>query len=261
MAGEIDFRHYRNTAGGRVFYDVPDLVLGVEPAVAYAVVAFPVAAHHSAVTPGTDLGETGILVYLYSPALVFGEVPVEAVELIDGHHVQHLLHLLDAEEMPAAVEHQAAVAEPRRIGNFAAGKLALRTGSDRKHLANGLQRIEEAAKAACAHLCVFPSDADRISLRGHRSIHDKGHSFPLSCRAGPAAQERKLLRKTAHGSGTGGIHRRVAIKIDSPHVKEPALHLHALRGRDDVQLRNILGASAKHRQEGGGKKRFLHTVT
>ena len=160
MAGEVYFRHYRDTAGGRVFYDVPDLVLSVEPAVAYAVVAFPVAAHHRAVAPGTDLGETGILVYLYPPALVFGEVPVEAVELIDGHHVQHLLHLLDAEEMPAAVEHQAAVAEPRRIGNLAAGKLALRTGSDRKHLANGLQCIEEAAKAACAHLCVFPSDAD-----------------------------------------------------------------------------------------------------
>ena len=163
--------------------------------------------------------------------------------------------------MPAAVEHQAAVAEPRRIGNFAAGKLTLRSGIDRKHLANGLQCIEEATKAACAHLCVFPSDADRISLRGHRSIHYKGHTFPLSHRAGPAAQERKLFRKAAHGPGTGRIHRRVAIKIDSTHVKGAALHLHALRGRDDVQFRNILGTSAKHCQESGGKKRFLHTVT
>ena len=34
------------------------------------------------------------------------------------------------------------------------------SGIDRKHLANGLQCIEEAAKAACTHLCIFPSDAD-----------------------------------------------------------------------------------------------------
>ena len=122
VAGEVDFRDDGDTALSRICNDVPDLVFGVVAAVAYAVVGVPVAAHHRAVAEGADLGEAGIFVDFDPPSLVFAQVPVEAVELENGHHVKHLLDLIDAEEMPAAVKHHAAVGEAGCVFDLAAGE-------------------------------------------------------------------------------------------------------------------------------------------
>ena len=63
----------------------------------------------AALALGTDGGELRILLDFGTPALVVGQVPVEDVHLVDGHQVDHLLYLLDGEEMAAHVEHKAAV--------------------------------------------------------------------------------------------------------------------------------------------------------
>ena len=74
----------------------------------------------------TGGGEQRILLYLGSPALVIGQMPVEHVHLVDGHQVKHLLYLLHGEEMTANVKHEATVGKARfvlyagngqRIGN------------------------------------------------------------------------------------------------------------------------------------------------
>ena len=258
MPRKIDFRHYGDAALIRIGNDVADLVLGVEAAVAYAVVAVPVVAYHGAVAPGADFGKARILVDLYAPALVFGEVPVEAVELVDGHRVQYLLDLILAEEVPAAVQHQAAVAKARGVRNVAArqapsgSRVRLRAvNSHRQHLPEGLDGIQEAAEAACAHLGCAPPYADGISFRGNGIILDETHS-PATFRdfARLAASKRQFIRKALHRTGAARIHSRVAIQAYTLHVKGPAGHLHAQRRRDNVQGRSLRSASAEHCESG-----------
>ncbi|KAG1316802.1 hypothetical protein G6F63_015920 [Rhizopus arrhizus] len=61
------------------------------------------------------LGQLRVALDLHAPALVVGQVPVEGVELVRGHRVEHALDLVQALEMPRRVEHEAAPAETRRI--------------------------------------------------------------------------------------------------------------------------------------------------
>ena len=58
-------------------------------------------------THGAHLGQFGIFGNLDTPALVIGEVPVEAVEFIECQDVEHLLHLVLVEEVTGHVHHEA----------------------------------------------------------------------------------------------------------------------------------------------------------
>ena len=102
-----------------------DLVLGVVASVAHSVESGLVSLDHGAGAEGPDAGQAGILLDFYSPSLVVGEVPVEAVELVQRHDVQHPHHLLDREEVSGAVQMQAPVGKPRLVRNLHAGNQEL----------------------------------------------------------------------------------------------------------------------------------------
>jgi hypothetical protein len=61
------------------------------------------------------LGQLRIALDLHAPALVIGQVPMEGVELVRGHRVEHALDLVQALEMPCRVEHETAPAEAWRV--------------------------------------------------------------------------------------------------------------------------------------------------
>ncbi|CDF22049.1 uncharacterized protein BN736_01776 [Prevotella sp. CAG:617] len=71
------------------------------------------AAHGGQARPFLDFG---------APALVVAQVPVEAVEFVDGHEVEDFLHLFHTEEVAGGVEHEAAVAKAGLVGNAQAGQ-------------------------------------------------------------------------------------------------------------------------------------------
>ena len=121
MAGHLDFGHDGHVPPGRVGHDLADFVLRVETAVAFAVA-------RGLVAPGADFRELGILLDLDPPALVFGEVPVQRVQLMGGQQVDVVFDELLAEEVPAFVQQQAAPGEPRLVFDPAAGKLPLHAG-------------------------------------------------------------------------------------------------------------------------------------
>ena len=60
-------------------------------------------------TLGTNGGEQGVLLNLGTPSLVICKMPVEHIHLIDGHEINHLLHLFDGEKMTAHVKHETTV--------------------------------------------------------------------------------------------------------------------------------------------------------
>src|SRR6185312_15056221 len=88
------------------------LVLGIVASVADAVVAGTwVMADYGAAAPGADLGEPRIFFDLDAPALVFGEMPVEVVHLMQRDEVDIAFYEIHRVEMAADVEMQTAVFE------------------------------------------------------------------------------------------------------------------------------------------------------
>ena len=60
---------------------------------------------------GTNLGEQRIFLYLDSPSLVVGEMPMEAVDIVQGEHVDKLAYGIGSYEMARHVEVGSAIGE------------------------------------------------------------------------------------------------------------------------------------------------------
>ena len=120
MAGHLDLGHDRHEAGAGVGDDLADIVLRVEATVRLAVeppsgrilVRPP---DDRLPAPGAHLGEPRVLLDLEAPPLVVGQVPVEAVELMQRRELDVLLHELFGHEVPSHVEVHAAPREPGHI--------------------------------------------------------------------------------------------------------------------------------------------------
>ena len=131
-------------------YDVPHLVLCVEAAITDIIGRTAIVSYHSSASVCSYFGEARIFLYLGTPALVLGKVPVEAVELEGSHHVEHFLYLVGAEEMPSAIQVHASIGKARLVLYLAARELpfevfcgVVAVDGYRKHLLERLNRIQE----------------------------------------------------------------------------------------------------------------------
>ena len=140
MAWDVNFGHYVDASLAGVGHDFADVVLSVVAAVFTAavevllgqlqvgvVLTFSIA-HADGVlvvrnAPGAALGQQGIFLDFYAPALVVGQVPVELVDFVERQHVEQLHDLLLGEEVARAVQFHASPLEARRVQNLAAGQL------------------------------------------------------------------------------------------------------------------------------------------
>ncbi len=107
----VDLRHDRDEALVRVRDQVRELFLRVVAARVSADRAF--AAVRRQVRPGVDLD---------APALVVGEMQVQAIELVVRNQVDVAFHILHAEEVTGHVEHRAAPREARDITDRKSGQ-------------------------------------------------------------------------------------------------------------------------------------------
>ena len=162
VAREVDFGKDFDVACGSVGHDFAELVLRIVHAAAVlrivieggggAGIGERTAAH------GSYLRQTGIFGDFDAPALVVGEVPVEAIHLVEGHDVEHALDLLHTEEVARHVHHETAMAEERAVLNadigqgpfygIAARKLGIEEGAG-EQLTQGLEGVEEACGRGC----------------------------------------------------------------------------------------------------------------
>ena len=157
VAGEVDFGKDFDVALGSVGHDFAELVLRIVHAAAVlriviesgggAGIGERTAAH------GSYLRQTGIFGDFDAPALVVGEVPVEAIHLVEGHDVEHALNLLHTEEVARHVHHETAMTEEGAVLNadigqgpfygIAARELGIEEGAG-EQLTQGLEGVEEA---------------------------------------------------------------------------------------------------------------------
>ena len=64
---------------------------------------------------GADGCQKGIFVHRQTPSLVASQMPVETVELVIAHHVEHTLYLIGREEVTADIEHESAITVGRTV--------------------------------------------------------------------------------------------------------------------------------------------------
>src|SRR6266481_1208711 len=99
MARHLDLRHDRHEARACVGDDLADIVLRIEATVRLAVEAprgrvLVLSTDERLTAPRAHLGETRVLLDLEAPPLVVGQMPVEAVELMERREIDVLLHEL-----------------------------------------------------------------------------------------------------------------------------------------------------------------------
>ena len=125
MSGHIDLGQHVNVALGSVTHNIPHLLLcvveGAILAVGLRALACPIYLAvllnlgYGSVVAAAALGTLGceqrILLYLGTPTLVVGKVPMKHIHFVNGHKIYHFLHLLNGEEMAAHVEHKATIAK------------------------------------------------------------------------------------------------------------------------------------------------------
>ena len=146
-----------------------------------------------------DGGEFGILLDLHAPALVVGEVPVEAVHFVIRHHVEHSLHLFNGEEVTGYVEHETAIGKARLVlnGNARQGVLGdggvLLAGHDvcGQNLLDRLEGIVETEHALGTHGHLALVDHEVVSTFVHRArieCHVKKRSLSIGLCHGVVAR-------------------------------------------------------------------------
>ena len=131
VTGHIHLGNYLDVAFLGISHHVLNLLLGVE--VRAVNLIGPIGAVLEVGDIGVrcrcaDGGELWILLDLHAPALVVGEVPVEAVHFVIRHHVEHALHLFHGEEVAGHVEHETAIGKARLVLNGDAGQGVLGDG-------------------------------------------------------------------------------------------------------------------------------------
>ena len=115
MSGQVYFGDDRDIALLGIFYDFFGLFLCIEAAIPGIVILSGVPADNGTVTPGANFRQLGILLYFDSPALVFGEVPVEGIHVVKCQQVYVFLYEFNGEKVAAHIEMHASVAEARLI--------------------------------------------------------------------------------------------------------------------------------------------------
>mmetsp|Transcript_22314 Transcript_22314/g.47523 ORF Transcript_22314/g.47523 Transcript_22314/m.47523 type:complete len:229 (+) Transcript_22314:741-1427(+) len=99
---------------------------------------------------GSHFHKEWILLDREPPALVIGEMPVEAVQLEGRHGVEKLLHLPSREEVTTHVEMDATPTEARLILDEKGGQLGVRTLRGELH--ESLHTVKEAHRCLCDDL-------------------------------------------------------------------------------------------------------------
>ena len=184
VSRKIDFGNDLDVALRSIGDDFPDVVLGIETAIAF----FPgiIGRHQHFVTaaPGTFLRQFGILLDLDPPAVVIDQMPVELVDLMVSQPIEMAEDIGLVKEVARDIEHAAAPFEAGLVLDLHARNLPLpdehgiRTFGAPvhlcgQHLKQGLDGIELAGTGRRTDQDPGRGDLDGVSLLGERFDADK----------------------------------------------------------------------------------------
>ena len=97
-------------------------------------------------------------------------MPVELVDLVHGKNIEHVLDLVDGEDVASHVEHKAAICEIGFVADRHGGHDAFAVDDQ---LAQALQAVEDALRRSAAHLDARRSHGQHLT-QGLECVEDAG---------------------------------------------------------------------------------------
>ena len=168
MTGKVNFWHYCDVSLCCVCDHLAQLFLSVVACLGSVVIKrYGWVVHVEILSDNGSGAHAGFLCkfgqgfHLETPALVFRQVPMEAVDAVQGKDVDELLDEGNGEEVTGAVEHRAAIAEAWRTAHPSIGKTHLAC-LVHNALAKRLYAIEDTARAGSLNGDAFLADVDGI---------------------------------------------------------------------------------------------------
>ena len=151
MSRHVNFRHDSDISLTCIFHYFPCFVLCVEAAVSNAVIKHCVEAYHRSGALRADGCQKRIFLYLYAPALVIAQMPVEHIHVVQREQIDIAFHKTQREKMARTVEHHTAMTEARAVlylhrrHEYSCGI------ADRQRLAQSLHTVEHTARSASGY--------------------------------------------------------------------------------------------------------------
>ena len=175
---KVDLRNHLYASCRSIIQDLLHLLMRVPHplTVRSTIIAFLVgpASYYGLPSDSTFLSQFGIFLYLDSPALVIGKMPMEGIEFMKGHQVKISLHLLHIEEMAGHIQMQSPVGKPRLVLYFDTWKrpVSLRgrhtcINLHWQHLLKGLHCINNTFQGRCLNRDLFVTYGDGIFFVRH----------------------------------------------------------------------------------------------
>ncbi len=137
VARHVYFRDDFNPPLGAVLHQAFQFLFGVHPLVGDSV-------SEAFRPPGGDAFQFGVTGHGQPPALVVLQMQVQLVEFVVGHKVHEFFQVLDGDEMPRGVHHEAAPGVARLVRNDAAGDALRLLRQLVPELAEGCQPVNSA---------------------------------------------------------------------------------------------------------------------
>ena len=184
VSRHFEFGHDFHRVLSGIGHDFAHLFLGVVAAMACTV---------GFCAPRSDGSELGILLDFDAPALVVGQVPVQAVDFVGRKEVYLALYLLHTQKMAAGVEHHTAISKARCILDVHrrhfpprnARRSAFSFDRGRKQLEESLHAIKETRCIAGLQLDAASIHAEHIAFgrqrRGRKAQQNSGFPGFPSC--------------------------------------------------------------------------------
>ncbi len=139
VTGNLDLWHNGDVTFGCVSYDFTDIILCVKAAMRQAVVLFLAEGGDRSRAVRTDFRQSRVFLDLDTPALVFGQMPVEHVQFLKGHQVEQQPDGLLAVEVAAFIKHEAAPGKARFVFHKRTGDVSVLCD----YLAQRLDAVED----------------------------------------------------------------------------------------------------------------------
>ena len=127
----------------RIRDDITNLLLSIISAMQFSVIPLrdiSGIADDSLFSPCTHLSQSRILLYFNPPALILSQMPVQHIHIVQRHHVNESLDLIDIEKMTAHIKVGTTITECRLIGNSHSRKRRIRSQA----LAQSLSPVKDA---------------------------------------------------------------------------------------------------------------------
>src|SRR5690606_1234668 len=117
MAGKLNFWNDGYITIFGISYHVSDLLLSIKTTMRIRIYIVP-RLEVCTCPPGTHLRQSGIFLYLYTPAMIFSQMPVEHIQLVHGEVVDKFFDIFHGIEIPAHVQHQSPPTETGAVNDI-----------------------------------------------------------------------------------------------------------------------------------------------